>query len=90
MYLNLLKLDPKNVELYWTLTWDVFKLIWYTLFILIERDWTLTWDVFKFESENPSPTPNANWTLTWDVFKFIIKNYLHITPPWLNFNMRCI
>ena len=31
-----------------TLTWDVFKLLLFTPFLIISVGLTLTWDVFKF------------------------------------------
>ena len=54
----------------WTLTWDVFKLLSFTLCFMFSLYWTLTWDVFKYKSILIYSFFIFYWTLTWDVFKF--------------------
>ena len=48
MYLNQ-KQEAVNTlnSIYWTLTWDVFKLSIGCFCFTPKQNWTLTWDVFK-------------------------------------------
>ena len=53
-----------------TLTWDVFKSVYYFPIKTFAMRLTLTWDVFKLMPCSNCSCISIRLTLTWDVFKW--------------------